>query len=253
MNNFIKHVIEEKFASKAQQRFFYAQSGKGGKKGKKWAKWAKEFSDKTDFEKIPDKVENKEKEVDEIVDERGNIKRGKKPRNFNSKGITQRKTTDQVVKASSGAMGNHAFGAFGGGMHGTGTSLKYWAESDQSKVLGAKDTILKDLSYDDAKNHMEDKLGLDDNEAEERLEKMGYDENLPEDKVRLIENPKKYIEEYIESVLKSKSQNGELISKNEEVKEVSSLIKRQIKSLKNSLDSHNLSIDDILKHFKENE
>ena len=52
MNNFIKQVIEEKFASKAQQRFFFAQAGKGGKKGKKWAKWAKEFSDKTDYDKM---------------------------------------------------------------------------------------------------------------------------------------------------------------------------------------------------------
>jgi hypothetical protein len=73
MNNFIKQVIEEKFASKAQQRYFYAQAGKGGKKGKKWAKWAKEFSDDTDFEKIPEKVE--EEEIDEIVDEKGNIMR----------------------------------------------------------------------------------------------------------------------------------------------------------------------------------
>lgn len=253
MNKFIKQVIEEKFASKAQQRFFYAQAGKGGKKGKKWAKWAKEFSDKTDFEKIPDKVEGKEKEVDEIVDERGNIKRGKKPGNLNSKGITQRKMTDSVVKTAAGAMGNHAFGAFGGGMHGTGTSLKYWAESDQSKVLGAKDTILQDLPYEDAKDHMEKDLGLDDNEAEERLEKMGYDEDLPDDKVRLIENPKKFMEEYIESVLKNKNKPNDLVKKSEEVKEVSPIIKRQIKSLKNSLDSHNLSIEDILKHFKEDE
>ena len=54
MNNFIKQVIEEEFASKKQQRFFYAQAGKGGKKGKKWGKWAKEFSSKTDFENLPD-------------------------------------------------------------------------------------------------------------------------------------------------------------------------------------------------------
>ena len=35
MNDLIKGIIEEKFASKAQQRYFYAQAGKGGKKGKK--------------------------------------------------------------------------------------------------------------------------------------------------------------------------------------------------------------------------
>ena len=50
MNNFIKQVIEEKFASKAQQRFFYAKAnekGKPKKEKKKWSKWAKEFSDDT--------------------------------------------------------------------------------------------------------------------------------------------------------------------------------------------------------------
>ena len=97
MNNFIKQVIEEKFASKAQQRYFYAQAGKGGKKGKKWAKWAKEFSSETDFDKIPDKVEKEEKEVDEIVDKKGNIARSKKPTDFNAKGITQNDTTDEVA------------------------------------------------------------------------------------------------------------------------------------------------------------
>ena len=93
MNNFIKQVIEEKFASKAQQRFFYAKA-KGGK-NKKWSKWAKEFSDETDYSKIPDKVENEE-EVDEIVDAHGNIARGKKPTDLNSKGVSSDSTSDEV-------------------------------------------------------------------------------------------------------------------------------------------------------------
>ena len=74
MNQFLKQVIEEKFVSKKQQRFFYAKANEKGaskKEKKKWSKWAKEFSDKTDFEKIPEKVE-KETEVDEIVDADGN-------------------------------------------------------------------------------------------------------------------------------------------------------------------------------------
>ena len=99
MNEFIKGVIEEKFASKAQQRYFYAQAGKKGKKAKKWAKWAKEFSDKTDFEKIPDKVE-KEEEVDEIVDKDGNIARGKRPTNLDATNVTSNSTTDDAEKAS---------------------------------------------------------------------------------------------------------------------------------------------------------
>ena len=118
MNEFIKQVIEEKFASKKQQRFFYAQAGKGGKKGKKWAKWAKEFSDKTDFEKLPDEV--KEKEVDEIVDDEGNYIKGEKAGNLDSKGVTSNLTSDEVVKMGAGQMGTH-------GVHGTHTSLRYWA------------------------------------------------------------------------------------------------------------------------------
>jgi hypothetical protein len=244
MNNFIKQVIEEKFASKAQQRYFYAQAGKGGKKGKKWSKWAKEFSDKTDFDEIPDKVK-KEKEVDEIVDKNGNISRGKKKSDFNVKGITQNSTTDEIVKMSAGSMGIH-------GVHGTHTSLKYWAESDMSKSLGAKDTILRDLPYDDAKDHMEDDLGLDEPEAEERLSKMGYDKKLPEDKIRLVENPKKFMEEYLESVLSKKSKDNDIVSQEEEIeeKEINPIILKQVKSLKNTLKSHNLSVKDIMSHLK---
>lgn len=252
MNKFIKQVIEEKFASKAQQRFFYAQAGKGGKKGKKWAKWAKEFSDKTDFKKLPEK-KDEEKEIDEIVDEKGNIKRGKKSANFNTKGITQKKTSDEVVQTAAGAMGNHAFGAFGGGIHGSGTALKYWAESDMSKALGYKDTLGKDEDMDDAEKHFEKELGMNDEDAKERLNQMGYDENLPDDKVRLVENPKKFMEEYIESVLKTKKQDSDLVKKHEEIKEVNPIIQKQIKSLKNSLESNNLSIEDVIKHFKDNE
>lgn len=245
MNNFIKQVIEEKFASKAQQRFFYAQAGKGGKKGKKWSKWAKEFSSKTDFDEIPDKVE---KEVDEIVDEKGNISRKKKSGNLNSKGITQRKTSDEVVKSGGGSMGIH-------GVHGTHTSLRYWAESDLSKVLGGKDTILQDVPYDDAEEHMKDDLGLPDEEAKERLGQMGYDEKLPEDKVRLVENPKKFMEEYIESILSKKNVTNDIVSKEEtkEEMEINPIVLKQLNSLKNTLKKNNLNVDDVLKHLKNDE
>jgi len=59
----IKKIINEKFASKAQQRFFYAMADKDTKKGRKFKKWAKEFSDDTDFDELPEKVsEEKEEE-----------------------------------------------------------------------------------------------------------------------------------------------------------------------------------------------
>lgn len=244
MNNFIKDVIEETFASKKQQRFFYSQASKGGKKGKKWGKWAKEFSSKTDFENLPDEVE---KEVDEIVDEKGNIKRGKKPRNFNSKGITQKKTTDSVVKAGAGSMGTH-------GVHGTHTSLRYWAEADMSKALGYDDTLGQDADYEDAEKHFEKNLNLDDEETKERMNQMGYDEDLDDDKVRLIENPRKFMEEYIESILSKKNtKDNEILKKQEEKKEINPIIKRQLSYIKDSLKSNGLTTDDVLEFLKNDE
>lgn len=244
MNNFIKRVIEEKFESKKQQRFFYAKANDKSipkKERKKWDKWAKEFSDKTDFKKIPDKVE---KEVDEIVDKFGNIKIGNKPPNLLSKGTTSNLTSDEVVKTGGGSMGIH-------GVHGTHTSLRYWAESDLSKSLGYDDTMAKDEDYEDAKDHFKDELGLDEPETEDRLSQMGYDKNLEDDKVRLIENPKSYIEEYLDELLSKKSGNNDIVKKNE--REIHPIIVKQIKSLKNSLDSHGLSVEDIINLLKNNE
>lgn len=248
MNNFIKQVIEEKFASKAQQRFFYAQAGKGGKKGKKWSKWAKEFSDKTDFDKIPDKVE--EVEVDEIVDDKGNIAHSKKPTNSETKGVTSNSTTDEVVKTGRGAMGSY-------GTTGVQNYRRYWGESDMSKALGADDTIMKDADYEEAKKHFEDELGIEDpKELEDRLGQMGYDKKLPDDKVRLVENPKKFMEEYIESIMKRKTEDSDIVKKEEEeVEEVelNPIVKKQLKSLKNSMKTYGLKPDHIIKGLKDDE
>jgi len=55
--------LDEKFESKAQQKFFWSkcENTKSPKAKKKWCKWAKEFSDKTpDFKKLPEKKDTKE-------------------------------------------------------------------------------------------------------------------------------------------------------------------------------------------------
>lgn len=52
-------TIEEKFASKAQAKFFYSKAKEGGKEGKKWREMADDYSSKTDFDKIPEKVEER--------------------------------------------------------------------------------------------------------------------------------------------------------------------------------------------------
>lgn len=245
MNNFIKQVIEEKFASKAQQRFFYAKAnekGKPKKEKKKWSKWAKEFSDKTDYDEIPDKVE---KEVDEIVDEKGNFAKGKKAPNFNSKGTTSNSTSDEV--ALTGAGQSSISPKLGMGYR------RYWGESDMSKALGAEDTIMDDAGYEEAKKKFIE-LGITDpKELEDRLGQMGYDKNLPDDKVRLVENPKKFMEEYIDNLLKQKGKDNDVISKEEEVEEVeiNPIVAKQIKSLKNSMKTYGLKPDHILKGLKD--
>jgi hypothetical protein len=245
MNNFIKQVIEEEFASKAQQKFFYAKAnekGKSKKEKKKWGKWAKEFSDDTDYDKIPDKVEKKE--VDEIVDSKGNIQRSKKSPNSASKGVTQNSTSDEVAKTATGQMGSY-------GGSGAQPYRRYWVESDMSKSLGYEKTLGQDVDIESAEEYFEKELGMEDGEAEDRLNAMGYDPNLPNDKVRLVENPKKFIEEYIESLITKKSTENDIVSKGD--KEINPIVKKQINSLKNTMNSHNLSIDDIIKFIKNDE
>ena len=246
MNNFIKQVIEEKFASKAQQRFFYAKAnekGKPKKEKKKWSKWAKEFSDKTDYDEIPDKVE-KEEEVDEIVDAAGNFAKSKKPGNPKS-GITSDSTSDEVALTAAGQ--SSISPKLGMGFR------RYWGESDMSKALGAEDTIMDDASYEEAKKKFIELGVTDPKELEDRLGQMGYDPKLPDDKVRLVENPKKFMEEYIDNLLKQKGKDNDVLSKEEEVEEVeiNPIVAKQIKSLKNSMKTYGLKPDHILKGLKD--
>jgi hypothetical protein len=248
MNNFIKSIIEEKFASKAQQRYFYAQAGKGGKKGKKFAKLAKEFSDKTNFKSLPEKL-GKEEEVDEIVDAEGNISHDKFPITLKTKGVTSNSTTDDVVKTGRGAMGSY-------GTTGVQNYRRYWGESDMSKALGADELLHDDdVDYEEAKDEFEE-LGIDDPaERDERAKQMGFDPNLPDDKIRLVENPRTFIEEYIESILKGKAQDNEIVDKRQEEDEeveINDIVKKQIKSLKNSMKTFGLKPDHILKGLKDN-
>jgi hypothetical protein len=252
MNNFIKQVIEEKFESKKQQRFFYAKAKDKTlpkKKRKKWGKWAKEFSAKTNFKKLPEK---KEKEVDEIVDTNGNIIKGKKPTDLDTRGVTSNSTSDEVASTAMGQMGQGTLGAGGNRVY-----KRFWGESDMSTALGYEDTLGKDKTYNQAYNHFTKELGLSHEEAIERLGQLGYEENLPDDKVRLVENPRKFIEEYLESLLAKKTAQSDIVQNDqdeeEEEKEINPIILKQIRSLKNTLNNNNLSVRDILKHLKDNE
>jgi hypothetical protein len=249
MNNFIKQVIEEKFVSKAQQRYFYAKANEKGaskKEKNKWGKMAKEFSDKTDYSKIPDKIENEE-EVDEIVDTQGNIGQSKKPTNINTKGITSNDTSDGAARKGHGQMSTSA--AMG---YGIGYRRYPLEEVELDGVLGGEN-ILNNVPYDEALEDMEKEKGLPEDEAEERLEKMGY--RPGDDKLNLVENPRKFMEEYLESILNKKGQDNDVLPKEQEVEEVeiNPIVAKQIKALKNSMKTYGLKPDHILKGLNNNE
>ena len=133
------------------------------------------------------------------------------------------------------------------GVHGTHTSLRYWAESDMSKSLGYDDTLGDDDNFKEAYKHFTGELGLSHIDAMERLEKMGYDENLPDDKVRLVENPKKFMKDYMETVLSKKNDNNEILNKDKI--EINPIIKRQLSSLKTELKNNKLTIDDVKEYL----
>lgn len=254
MDSFIKQVIDEKFVSKAQQGLFFAKA----KHNKKWKKMADEFADKTpNFKSLPQYKKKKttkkaaeESEVDEIVDADGNIATGDMPGNLNGF-IRAKKTTDQTVKSAMGQMGT--FGILGG-VSGANKTLKYWAEADMSKALGAQETILdpKVDNYEDAEEYFEDELDVPEDEAKDRVEKMGYDKELPDGKIRLIENPKKYIEEYIAQKVK----DGDLVKKSElekTKKNLNPILLKQLKSIKQSLRNNGLTSKDITEYLEDNE
>ena len=241
MNDFLKNIIEETFKSKKQQRFFYAQAAKGGKKGKKFAKWAKEFSDKTDFENLPDKVD--EKEIDEIVDEKGNIKRGHKPAAFAKSMISAKKTSEHERSMARGSMGMY-------GVTGTVQApQRYWAESDMSKALGS-DIVLDDMTYEEGMKYLKDQ-GIEEKDADERLRSMGLMPKEPELR-RLVEDPKKFIQDYVESVLNKKNTDSELVKKVEvnQKPTMNPILEKQLNSLKKSMKNNNLQIDEIIEFLK---
>jgi hypothetical protein len=217
---------------------------------------AKEFSDKTNFNKLPEKAES---DINELVDDELNIIHGDKPNMSKVKGVESKFTTDDEVSMANGMMG--AFGI--GGPINTSRTLKYWAEGKEIKkkdileinmkdALGFDETIGDDKDYDEALEYFEDDLGLDDKESEERLEKMGYDENLPDGKIRLIENPKKFIEEFIENALLRKRTNQNDIINKDSLNDdnFNPIIKKQLNSLKQTIIDNDIDINEIITFLK---
>jgi hypothetical protein len=243
-NQFIKNLIEEAFASKAQQRFFYAQANDNELKPnerKKWKKWAKNKSSETDYKKIPNQVQ-----VDEIVDENGNFIAGKRDTNHSTKGVTSKSTSDDTVHTAMGQSGSQGIG-------GHRTYSRNFGEADLSKSLGFKDTMGQDKDHEEAEEHFEKNLGLDDKEKEERMAQYGYDKKLPDDKVRLVENPRKFVSDYVETVINKKSNINDIVEKGGQKKKINPIVVKQVNALKNTMKKNGLSANDIISLIKDNE
>ena len=214
MNKLIEGIINEKIISNAKKKYILSKLNDKTlslKDKKKWERMAKEFSEK-------------EEDIDEIVDENGNIPRSKKPTDLNTKGITSNSTTDDVVKSAHGQMGNYM-------SRGGVTNQTYYNESDLTKTLGFKDTMALDVEFDDAKKHFEDNLELDTQDSEERMGQLGYDKELPNDKMHLIEKPNifnKLIKEFLEE------------------EEMNPIIKKQIESLKESIKNNKVPLKNVI-------
>lgn len=97
----VKGLINEKFASKAQQRFFYAKcDDASNKEEREWCDRAKEFSDDTDFDDIPEKVKQKNNPK---------IKKGELMEyiNFKKNGGVRKLTKNDILREQYDGIENH--------------------------------------------------------------------------------------------------------------------------------------------------
>lgn len=197
--------------------------------------------------------EDSEKELDELVDFDGSISGSKIPNGYkNNATISQSKTTDQVVPATRQ-----------GGEQGKGYYFKrYWGESieemDKSSVLGVEET--DQLPFDDAVEYYEEDLGMEKDEAVDRVETERGPEELENDKVkgsftrrRLTEKEKldKIAEdkakEVLEVILNSKSDDGD-IRNDEDIED--EMLDKKLTYLKKYMDKKGYSVNDIIKKLK---
>ena len=199
MDNYLKFLLNEAFKSVAQQKLFFAKANDKtlpNKERKKWKQMSNEFKKETNFKKLPNKT--KEKELEEIVDDNGVVMRSKKPSDFGTKYITQKRTTDDVIKTGANMMGNY-------GTTGVQNFRRYAGEIYEVELsgnLGADDTILKDLNFNQAYRYFKNELKLNDDEIKEKMKQLGYSEELPKDNVYLIEYTKEQLNNYFSKKIK---------------------------------------------------
>jgi len=134
-------------------------------------------------------------------------------------------------------------------------------EEDMSGAFGREET--EDMNFDETVNAYIEEFGFDKTEAEERAKEQGKepDSKLPDNKklkkkkgfidtLRLVEKSftKEDVQKMAEEILLQKSDDRTISSKDDEV---SPIIKRNIKALKNMADAEGISIPKLLKMFKD--
>ena len=124
---------------------------------------------------------------------------------------------------------------------------------DETKFMNAEDTI----------DYFVDELDFDERDAEDRASEMGKDSDLDDTskfkklkdfvmKGRLVEKEKSFTKEDVqkmaEEILLQKSDDRTITPKDDEV---SPIIKRNVKALKNMAETEGISIPQLLKMFKD--
>ncbi len=224
--------------------------------------------------KIPEKHKEKKSggEIDELVNSDGSMIGKSTP--MLDLGMHPRKTMDQTVIATR-QTNNPAVRGY----------RVYWGESeekDDEKILDEYDLgptfaydETEDVStYDEADEVLID-LGIEDPfERHERLEVLGFDPNLDKQlkqekkrgeckkcftKRRLSELEKQKMNKMIDEILiGKKNNNNDFVTKTKEDEDedkspISKILMRNIESIKRIAEKEGISLNKLLKHFKESE
>ena len=187
-------------------------------------------------------------EVNELLDFDGSIQSSKiPPGSETNKTLGSKKTTDDVVKATSQA------GTWTGGGHHFkryyGESVEELGEHDMSEVLGFEDTEFKNA--EETIEYFEDEHDMDEIEAVERAESMGKTRNLDElgqqrltEKERLKKLSEDKARKMIEVLLSKKDSGGEISDgKN-------SLMDIKIKQLLKLASVDEMSVEELIDKIK---
>tara|TARA_R110000824_G_scaffold242454_1_gene431157 strand:- start:4680 stop:5540 length:861 start_codon:yes stop_codon:yes gene_type:complete len=199
-------------------------------------------ADKADGDK--DAGDEDVEEVNELLDFDGSIQSSKiPPGSQTNRTVSSKKTTDDVIKATSQA------GTWTGGGHYFkryyGESVEEIGEHDMSEVLGFEDTEFKNA--EDTIEYFEKEHDMDEIEATERAQSMGKTKNLDErgqqrltEKERLKKISEDRARKMIE-VLLSKKDDGHEISDGK-----NSLLDTKIKQLLKLSSVEEMSVEELL-------